>query len=350
MKIFLTLSFLFAAVAGFVFWYLFGEEQRAVTQLIEQRRAAAEANTVAERWQWQEFTSEKKTTEKPSETSINNDERFLDVVMIHDALAEVEVDNAGQVVVNERALSALEKAFRNLEGADAAMIEELQTLITIGLPNEAGVETAEIVGNYFQLLEAEQQLAQQRQENPGAMNDRDEFERRVKLRREKLGSDVASKLFAGEEAHQRFVYARENINADGELSAEERAQRLQQVKADLENGLFFVDTRDESQLERLREDLSQWQQQSLSAGTVDYLKYQTLGLLAAKQQLGSSAAATDWQRRFDYFSQQRQAVLSAGLSAAQARAQIEALLAENFSPSEREAAGNFIPPYLLDEQ
>ena len=158
---------------------------------------------------------------------------------------------------------------------------------------------------------------------------------------------TASQLFAGEDAHQRYLIEMEEVRSDPDLSGEQRQQALSRLREDLRSGVLLVDAQGSDAVENLRKDRQQWESMGLSDNTRDYLEQQTLGLVAARDLAGTDAG--DWQSRYDQFVQQRNAILGAGLAEDEKARQVDELMDTYFTSEEVEAAENWLPEYLKAE-
>lgn len=259
------------------------------------------------------------------------------------ALANIAVDQDGNLVLDEVALASLQQAFRAVENVDMAMLEELQLYVQAGLAGETGAQAAEILGDYVRyrshLAKAEAEWSSQQELSP---NQR--LERTIALRRQYIDPVAASQLFAGEDAHQRYLIAMEDIRSDPSLTGQARRQALAQVREDLRRGTLLVDSSDGAIASQLRTDRERWQQLGLTNETRRHLEQQSLGLVAARDLAGSDPQ--DWQRRYRQFDQEREVVLRAGLAEDEKQRQIEGLVDTYFTKSERDAAEAWLPPHL----
>ncbi|GGY83679.1 hypothetical protein GCM10007071_33740 [Marinobacter zhanjiangensis] len=262
------------------------------------------------------------------------------------ALANIGIDEDGNLVLDEIALASLREAFRGLENAGPDTLDELKRYVEAGLAGETGVQAASILGDYINyrkaLTAAEADWAELEDLAP-----RDKLERAIELRRQHMDPLTASQLFAGEDAHQRYLIAMEEVRTNPDLDGEQRQQALSRLREDLHSGALLVDSEGTDAVEKLRSERQSWESMGLSDKTQDYLEQQTLGLVAARDLTGTDAR--DWQNRYDQFSQQRDTILSAGLSEDEKARQVESLMDTYFTAEEVEAASNWLPEYLKAE-
>lgn len=286
------------------------------------------------------------------ETAAEEADLASDLDRIHEALVRVSVDAEGNLVLDELALTSLEQAFDAMgAGAtDEAAIRELQQYIEAGLAGETGQQAAAIVGNYFEYRQAVATL-ESAPVDQGLPNDpRERLEALADLRRSYMGDEVANELFAASQAHKRYLLELQAVRQDNDLSPEARTQKLAELRDDLQSGIFFVDDRDTDAVKRLKAASHDWDQQGISKTTQNYLKQQSLGLVASYKLAETDSQKKDWEDRYNQFESQRSRVVAAGLAEAEKQAQIEDLLRTHFSAKELKAAQGFIPKYLQAEQ
>lgn len=193
---------------------------------------AAEENitgkTVGTEWQWDRLPVEKEQGESESQELT----AMFDVPFIYESLQDVRVDESGNVVIDNKALQALD-ATLNFSGIEmnAAQLQELQALIRIGLPGAAGEQTAAIVGDYYEFLQAEKEFNNLYKTAGTQMDVEAGFEELVALRELYLGPEVAAKLFAEHDRNARYMLESMLLERDESLSAEEKLARQERLSA-----------------------------------------------------------------------------------------------------------------------
>lgn len=187
-----------------------------------------EKRTIATAWQWDNLP----VKEQKIDSANHQQSTHFDVDYIYNALKIVKLDEYGEVVTDHQALQALNEtlAYSGLQ-LDREALAELQDLIKLGLPGKAGEQTAEIVGNYYQYLDAERELntiynADGPATNPGAM-----YAEILALRELYLGKAVSDGLFAISNADARYMFESFRIKSDSSLTDEEKStHQLENVK------------------------------------------------------------------------------------------------------------------------
>lgn len=332
-------------------WMLWPDPPESMPAWISPGDTARPNRTIASQWQDpapsanapQGSPSEATSAEPLPETAA---EPEISLDRLQNALANIGIDEDGDLVLDEIALVSLRQAFRGLETAGPETLEELTLYVEAGLAGETGAQAARILGDYIDyrnaLSAAETQWVELEDLDP-----REKLERTIELRREHMGPLTASQLFAGEDAHQRYLIALEEVRADPDLSREQRQEAVARLREDLRSGALLVNSKGTSAVENLRVERQDWQSMGLSEETRNYLEQQSLGLVAARDLAGSNAQ--DWQNRYDQFSRQREAILNAGLTEDEKARQVDALMDTYFTEAEVEAARNWLPDYLKAE-
>jgi hypothetical protein len=152
-------------------------------------------------------------TQEINDGQIKLFDRSLDSVIdpdyLYAVLQDVELDQNGDVVLNHKALQALELTVnRSRLKLNAVELAELQELIQIGLPGKAGVQTARIVGDYYNYLGAKEEMGELQLSlvKPSFETWRDEYQQLVELREMYMGADVSLSLFNQLDANAEYMF------------------------------------------------------------------------------------------------------------------------------------------------
>jgi len=202
------------------------------------------AKSIATEWDWEQFKEESETglsgTEldaKVESVTVQTAKQF-DLNYIYQSLHAVRLDDEGDVILDHEALSALNKVFsyQNLN-FNNEQLETLQAIIKKGLPGEAGEQTADIVGNYYQFLDAEQEFntLYETRSNPEDAKDltiedfQTQFEELQALRSLYMGDETAEKLFTVSDANAAYMFESKALEDDMSLSDEEKSTRQKEA-------------------------------------------------------------------------------------------------------------------------
>lgn len=338
-----------AALIGIVAVWIMGDDDAAPLQTADRTRAVQDAkpNSIARLWQWENFATEQtapkiiadSTDEEAGEPEPAEVEDIpFDVVVIYDILQDIELTEDGRIVPDQTAKYALEKGFDDL-GPDVSpeALEELQNLIRIGLPGEAGEEAARIMKTYYEYRLAEEEFNRQ-MENADAESapSLENYEKLVQMRRQYLGEELADGLYAVEEVQARHMFATMDIYQNAELSDEEKQEQLQALQSRLNERLLALGelTPDEvaaQEVERLR-------QSGASAADIYAARAALLGTGKAQELANADREEAHWQSHFSGFWEMRQNIMKASLDDEERERQIEQLLNQYFNPDEQERA------------
>ncbi|GAB1258836.1 hypothetical protein NBRC116494_33380 [Aurantivibrio plasticivorans] len=295
----------------------------AAERAIKEMQLAAESSTVnpsiGKKWQWDRFPKETITAslqkhvredraqkisdgaERSEEVAVDDEvpDIEFDVVDVYQGLANVELDEGGNVVLDNKARESLEDAFSGLpDNMSEEDLHELQELVKIGLPGEAGFQTADILGRYYYYRLAQKDLPALHSATPSLDSALDDYDQLKALRYTYFGKEAAEKLYGEEHLMANYTIQAMKIESNKDISAEEKQKKLQALKTEL------------SYLEGDEEEPA--------------------------QQLDDVDA--DFQAKYSAFSTERSAIESAGLSQEQQQSEIDQLRTKYFSEDELEAS------------
>ncbi len=314
--------------------------------------AGQNQETIATQWQQpappvSEVSASPQALTEPSAAGSGPEDATIDLDQLQHALANIGIDENRDLVLDEIALVSLRQAFKQLEGASPALLEQLQMYVQAGLAGGTGEQAARILGDYAGYRQALVQ-AEADWKSTADLSPEQQLEQTIALRRQHLGPITASQLFAGEEGHQRYLLGVQEVRANRDLSAEQRQEALEQLRADLRSGALLVGDQNSDNLQLLRASRQQWQDLDLDQPTRSYLEQQTLGLMAARD-LATGSGGQDWRARYNRFERERESILRAGLAEEEKRQQINQLLGTHFTEAELSAAENWLPEHLRAE-
>jgi lipase chaperone LimK len=252
-------------------------------------------STIATAWQWEtEQTNESvdqhaNTSDMDSKSQTDTATKFpFTQASIYEALQAVKLNGNGDIIIDNDALEALNTALdhSNIK-LDEESLEALQDLIKKGLPGNAGEQTAQIVADFYQYLGAEREFNSLYETTNNEEQNIEEYETQynelIALRELYLGDVVAGKLFSTSDANSRYMFESMKLEADTNLSEEEKKQ--QQAKI----------------IERHAEE---------------------------------SINVKNWNERYQAFSENKQTILSASISNDQKRNQLTSLMHQHFTDEE----------------
>jgi len=345
------ISCLAVVIGGLVYWVLSADEKLVPIPVHNEDIKDQNTNTIAYQWQWENFTETKTTGSGDRENSGKDSETDkprpvaevpYDVVKIYTMLQNIRLDENGLVVPDQTAKEALENGFLEL-GPDLSpeAMTELQDLIRIGLPGEAGEKAARIMENYYQLRLAEDDFNQQREDQlsitkVNQLPSIDGYEELVQLRRSYLGDEIADKLFAVEDAQARHMFAAIATQQNKNLTDEEKQSQQEALQDKLNDRLLALGQLEPE--EAAAESVRRLRNKGASSDDIYSTREAILGSERARDLAAIDREEAQWQNSFSGFWQARENVKQASLDEAESERQIEELLAQHFSPEERERA------------
>jgi lipase chaperone LimK len=331
-------------IAGLVYWASPQNET-----LVQKQNAVIQdqdPETIAYKWQWENLT---KRTPKPGvKTSEVNESRPAgempyDAVAVYRVLQSIKLDEDGRLVPDQTAMQALEKGYSEL-GPDLSpqAMAELQELIRVGLPGQAGEEAARILENYYRFRSAEVEFNQLRtaaganSQLQSQLPTVDGYEKLVELRRSYLGKEVADNLYAVEDAQARHMFAALAVQQNADLTAEDKQAQQQALQERLNDQLLALGQLEPQ--EAAAEKVRRLRETGADSADIHSTREAMLGAENARELAAADREEAQWQRRFNGFWQARRYVVQAGLDDAERERQIEQLLDQYFSPEERDRA------------
>ncbi len=252
-------------------------------------------NTIASIWQWEVETI---NANNAQETTATSGEQVNDMSSqfpftqesVFKALHAVKLDSNNDIILDDDALIALNNTLDFSEvKLDGEAIEKLKDLIRKGLPGDAGEQTAQIVGDYYQFLGAKNEfnaLYETKDVEGQSIEDYEaQYNELISLRELYLGADVSEKLFASSNANSRYMFESMKLEANDSLSDEEKKQAQAKI------------------VERHAED---------------------------------SINVNNWNERYQAFLNDKQYIVNSSIGDNEKRIQLRALMHEHFSHEELE--------------
>lgn len=271
------------------------DAETSKTSEVEVVTKAPKTKTIASVWQWEVETV---NTNNAQETTATSGEQVKDMSSqlpftqesVFKALHAVKLDSNNDIILDDDALIALNNALDFSEvKLDGEAIEKLKDLIRKGLPGDAGEQTAQIVGDYYQFLGAKNEFnALYETKDPEGQSIEDyeaQYNELKSLRELYLGAGVSEKLFASSDANSRYMFESMKLEANNSLSDEEKKQAQAKI------------------VERHAED---------------------------------SINVNNWNERYQTFLNDKQYIVNSSIGDNEKRIQLRALMHEHFSPEELE--------------
>jgi len=190
------------------------------------------SSSIADEWTWNQ-TADKQNDKNPD---------LFTSQSVRDALQAVEVDEFGDLVLNGKALFALDEALERIhKRLDPQALQNLIDLIQEALPGKLGEQTAELVKNYHGFLGAQaefNQLHEYSNRGPQTLQtieqDRALYSELRTLRELHLGTQTAQNLFAEVDAGAQFMFDMMSLDLNSSLTPEQIAQRRAEIQREFD--------------------------------------------------------------------------------------------------------------------
>lgn len=250
------------------------------------------------------------------------------------------VDQDGELVLDDGTRARLDMLVSGLpENATRHELQIVEASAIIGLPQQAVQKALRILNGYIQYYRAEAALSAGFSNQNGA-GPEEMFAKIVALRRQHLGTDSADALFGAQEMLDRYGIQLALINADQELTVQQKLTRIDQLQGALPENAFAMNADiDESRSALVMEQsVSALRQQGASDDQVREFREQQLGAEAARNIGEMESQKTDWERRRQLFMHQHDLISRMNIDEPQKHQRVEALLSQLYSEQEISAA------------
>lgn len=178
------------------------------------------------------LAAEEDEPEEPAEPEQAEDEGNIPFKLeqVANALSHIELDENGDVVLNETAQTVLEQAFLDARSTmNEEQLAELKTMIEAGLGGQAGEQAVEIADKFYRYSNAYREISDTLAVRPDPDSLRNDYDQIARLRRTHLGPELADQLYAREEQMTRYTLEVMAIQADEDLTPEQRKEKQQEV-------------------------------------------------------------------------------------------------------------------------
>lgn len=149
---------------------------------------------------------------------------------VANALSRVELDENGDIVLNETAQTVLEQAFLDARiTMDEQQLEELKVMIEAGLGGQAGEQAVQIAEKFYRYSNAFREISDTLAVRGDPQSLRNDYEQIARLRRTHLGPELADELYHREEQMARYTLDVMAIQSDPDLTPEQRTERQREL-------------------------------------------------------------------------------------------------------------------------
>ncbi len=209
--------------------YLADKDQQTIATL-----TTTETLTASEPEPLQEYLP----SEKNKNSEVTSEIRPYTADSILDALQKVNLDQQGNLVIDHSALLALRSTMGHKAlKLNTLQLAELQELIEIGLPGQAGQQVAFIAGKYYNYSQAKREYLQLNHDSILAEDFPQMQQQLNRLRMIHLGETLSQLLFSRSDAESTYLYERFQLAKAGHLNTVETQQQKLEVNQRLKVGL-----------------------------------------------------------------------------------------------------------------
>ncbi len=256
---------------------------------------------------------------------------------IDNAARLLELGVAGDLSVDAHTRGALDVLLAALSTPPtAAELQRLEAALRRAVPGEAASQAMALVGRYVDYTQAAatDHAVQQAPTTPDELKAL--LDKTIALRRQHFDADTAQALFGADEAQTRHALALQDIDADPQLSAADKAARVKALRDQLPPQAAAQQPPVSLAMSEMEDKIAALRQQGASTAQIEQVRQSYLGTEAA-QALGEMEIQRErWESRYKAFARQKEALGEQNV--ADMPAQVEALLRQHFSEDELPAA------------
>ncbi len=225
-KTYLQLASVAAITIGIVFYYIdrdvkvIDNQNSVINNTLKTNEIIDTEKTLTDAWQWQAFPNieqnKLKETDKIFDKHYNT---VIDPKYLYRVLQDVKLDENGDVILDHAALQALGLTLnRGRLRLDRTGLAELQEMIKKGLSGKAGEQTASVVGDFYNYLDAKDEMGLYQQDPTTQSEQRQQYKELVALRGLYLTDEVAHSLFSQTDANAEYMFNMLELDSNSQIS------------------------------------------------------------------------------------------------------------------------------------
>ena len=274
-----------------------------------------------------------------AETKTENSDKSHDFIIgyaeVESALAMAKLDVYGQLILDDSARASLNLVVSRLPAKlSDTEIQNIQNLIKQAMPGTAGEQVAQVLGDYYQLKQAEKswfENGMQANSPDAALQQLNEM---VNMRREYLGEDVANQLFSKQHKQALFSLKRASLNQRSDLTELQKQDKINFLEQEFHSDSHEPKKLESTEVTRLNTEINTMRSNGGSETEVQAKRVEVVGEQAALQVQAMEEHQQDWKNRYENYRQEKLRILDSAISAADKSEQIQRLLAEHYSSDE----------------
>merc|ERR1711916_228967 len=200
--------------------------------------SAPKTKTVGSEWQPKAKTTVQSDNKDvtPGEKAEDSEEELtqpIDMAVIYDGLQEVKISESGEIIIDDSALKSLNRALNRhdllLSESDLVLIKDI---ISESLPSPAGEQTAQLVENYYEYVQAHKEFTELHKDTGVLLDHATHMQEVANLRELYLGKEVADELFAEQNKTVNHMLEMMSVDKRQDLSDEEKKKLKEELTAE----------------------------------------------------------------------------------------------------------------------
>lgn len=247
----------------------------------------------------------------------------------------IDLGVSGDLRVDSNMRGTLDVLMAELGSAPSERdLQRLEEAMRQAMPGEAATQGIALVRHYVDYHRAALADAEAAAKAPpaNAAELQALLDKTIALRRKHFDPATADALFGAEEAHARYALAQQAIQADPRLSPQERAGKLQALRAQLPAEAATWQAPATLAITEMEDKVAALRAQGATPAQIEQLRQRYVGAEAAASMAAMEAQREQWDTRYQAYLAQKKA-LSAS-SGSEASQQLDSLQRKHFSDDE----------------
>ncbi len=253
---------------------------------------------------------------------------------LDDAARLFDLGVAGHLTIDLDTKTALEMMRAELgPNPSAADLQRVEDSLRKGLPPAAAAQAIALMRNYINYSQAYAREMEKQEPPTSLAGMRALIDRAEALQRRHFDAATAKGLFGAQQAHSRYMLEVQALEADTQLSAIDKAQRMKRLRDQLPPEVVALDPAPPKEVFDMEQKVIALRQQGGSEAEVQRLREQVLGADSATAIAQMEQQKAQFDTRYNAYLQEKKT-----LAGVPAPAQIDALLAKHFPADDVAAA------------
>lgn len=254
---------------------------------------------------------------------------------VESALSMAKLDIYGQLILDDSARASLNLVVSRLPvNLSEVDMGNIQNLIKQAMPGTAGEQVAQVLGNYYQLKQAEKKWFEEGVMASSPDIALQQLKEMINMRREYLGENVANQLFSQQQNQSLSALKRASISQRSDLTQSQKQDELDLLQQDLSGHSNDEEQKETTEVTDLNSEISSIRKNGGSETEVLAKRVEVVGEQAALQVQAMEEHQQDWKKRYEDYHQEKSYILNSAISEIDKSEQIQQLLTEHYSSDE----------------